>query len=676
MRRRGTRFALPWTFHYPHGFFDVDMAVVLKAAEEIERMRVAGRLAAEVLDFIAPHVKRRRHHRRARPPLPRPHGRRAADRPGAAQLRPARATRRTRSRSARRSTTSSATAFRATRMLKPGDIVNVDVTVIKDGFHGDTSRMFYVGEPSIQARRLVDVTYECDVARHPRGAPGRAPRRHRRTRSSARREQRLQRRARVLRPRHRPPVPRGAAGPALRPARAPACELRAGDDLHHRADDQRRQAGDPRARRRLDDRHQGPQPVGAVGAHGARHRVRLRGAHRCRPARRRCRSRSTRHERRAVAAVRRADAVEARRRAADLRQQSSRASARRCARDSEASRDAARLLRRHRAARRRASAEAVARAAPCRATLALVAVGGYGRGELFPHSDVDVLILLPHAPTPARARHASSSSIGTLWDIGLELGHSVRTIEECVDDGRNDVTVQTTLLEARLLAGSRDALRARSTTRIARRARPAGVLQGEAARAAAAPRASYQDSPTTSSPTSRKARAGCATCRPCCGSRARRARPRAGASSRARGAHHARARRASSQRHERLPAASCASACTTSPAGARTACVRPPDRARRASSASRDTPHRARERAADAALLPRRQGRDAGEHHPAAEPAARAILPARDAPPAADQRALPGVRDELLDVRDERPVRARSPRAMLEASCCCSSTPS
>jgi len=46
-------------------------------------------------------------------------------------------------------------------VLKPGDILNIDVTVIKDGFHGDSSRMFYVGEPGIQARRLVEVTYEC-----------------------------------------------------------------------------------------------------------------------------------------------------------------------------------------------------------------------------------------------------------------------------------------------------------------------------------------------------------------------------------------------------------------------------------------------------------------------------------------------------------------------------------
>ncbi len=47
------------------------------------------------------------------------------------------------------------------KRLKPGDILNVDITVIKDGFHGDTSRMFYVSQPSIQARRLCDITYEC-----------------------------------------------------------------------------------------------------------------------------------------------------------------------------------------------------------------------------------------------------------------------------------------------------------------------------------------------------------------------------------------------------------------------------------------------------------------------------------------------------------------------------------
>ena len=58
------------------------------------------------------------------------------------------------------------------RVLKAGDILNIDVTVIKDGFHGDSSRMYFVGEPSIQARRLVEVTYECMWAGIRRVRPG------------------------------------------------------------------------------------------------------------------------------------------------------------------------------------------------------------------------------------------------------------------------------------------------------------------------------------------------------------------------------------------------------------------------------------------------------------------------------------------------------------------------
>jgi len=86
--------------------------------------------------------------------------------------------------------------------------------------------------------------------------------------------------------------------------------------------------------------------------------------------------------------------------------------------------------------------------------LALVAVGGYGRGELFPYSDVDILVLLPAAPDAGLERRLEKL-IGVLWDIGLEVGHSVRTIEECLAMAAQDITVQTTLLEARLLAGSR-----------------------------------------------------------------------------------------------------------------------------------------------------------------------------------------------------------------------------
>jgi methionyl aminopeptidase len=136
------------------------MSVTIKSAEDIEKMRLAGRLAAEVLDFIGPQVKAGASTEEldalchdfmvnvqhtvpaplnyappGYPPFPKSvctsvnhvvcHGV-----PGG-------------------------------KRLKTGDIINIDVTVIKDGFHGDTSRMFYVGEPSIQARRLVATTYEC-----------------------------------------------------------------------------------------------------------------------------------------------------------------------------------------------------------------------------------------------------------------------------------------------------------------------------------------------------------------------------------------------------------------------------------------------------------------------------------------------------------------------------------
>jgi [protein-PII] uridylyltransferase len=88
------------------------------------------------------------------------------------------------------------------------------------------------------------------------------------------------------------------------------------------------------------------------------------------------------------------------------------------------------------------------------AALALAAVGGYGRGELFPHSDVDVLVLLPSEPD-AELRSKLEGLIGSLWDAGLEPGHSVRTVAECVSESAKDITVQTSLLEARWLAGNR-----------------------------------------------------------------------------------------------------------------------------------------------------------------------------------------------------------------------------
>jgi [protein-PII] uridylyltransferase len=84
--------------------------------------------------------------------------------------------------------------------------------------------------------------------------------------------------------------------------------------------------------------------------------------------------------------------------------------------------------------------------------VALVAVGGYGRGELHPCSDIDVLILLPKSEV-ADDHDGIGRFLTFLWDIGLEIGHSVRTIDDCQRESSADVSVATTLIEARLLAG-------------------------------------------------------------------------------------------------------------------------------------------------------------------------------------------------------------------------------
>ncbi|WP_283149303.1 [protein-PII] uridylyltransferase [Silvimonas soli] len=82
----------------------------------------------------------------------------------------------------------------------------------------------------------------------------------------------------------------------------------------------------------------------------------------------------------------------------------------------------------------------------------LVAVGGYGRGELYPYSDIDLLILLPDQPSPALLEKLEVF-VGELWDIGLEVGHSVRTMADCLAEAEKDITVQTALLESRCLTG-------------------------------------------------------------------------------------------------------------------------------------------------------------------------------------------------------------------------------
>ena len=89
--------------------------------------------------------------------------------------------------------------------------------------------------------------------------------------------------------------------------------------------------------------------------------------------------------------------------------------------------------------------------------LALVAVGGFGRDQLFPYSDVDVLLLLPDGAAPeagSTLRAQLEGFIGSCWDAGLEIGSSVRTVAECLAESARDVTVQTSLLESRLVCGN------------------------------------------------------------------------------------------------------------------------------------------------------------------------------------------------------------------------------
>ncbi|MFT3756642.1 MAG: type I methionyl aminopeptidase [Pseudoxanthomonas sp.] len=130
------------------------MAINLKTPEEIEKMREAGRLAAEVLQIVAPHVKPgvttaeldricHDHIINVQKAIPANVGYRGYP----------------------KATCISANnvichGIPGEKVLKDGDIINIDVTVLKDGWHGDTSRMYFVGTPSVMAKRLVEVTRE------------------------------------------------------------------------------------------------------------------------------------------------------------------------------------------------------------------------------------------------------------------------------------------------------------------------------------------------------------------------------------------------------------------------------------------------------------------------------------------------------------------------------------
>ena len=87
---------------------------------------------------------------------------------------------------------------------------------------------------------------------------------------------------------------------------------------------------------------------------------------------------------------------------------------------------------------------------------ALVAVGGFGRGALFPYSDIDILILLPADAKEVEALSKRVEQfVANCWDTGLEIGSSVRTVAECISEADQDITVKTSLLESRLICGKK-----------------------------------------------------------------------------------------------------------------------------------------------------------------------------------------------------------------------------
>ena len=137
------------------------MAISIKTADEIEKMRVAGKLAADVLDFIGPLIKAGMTtndiDRLCHDYMVQQQG----TIPAPLHYAPPGYTPYPKSICTSVNHVICHGVPSEGKKLKLGDIVNVDITVIKDGFHGDTSRMFYVGEPSIQAKRLCEITHEC-----------------------------------------------------------------------------------------------------------------------------------------------------------------------------------------------------------------------------------------------------------------------------------------------------------------------------------------------------------------------------------------------------------------------------------------------------------------------------------------------------------------------------------
>ena len=287
--------------------------------------------------------------------------------------------------------------------------------------------------------------------------------------------------------------------------------------------------------------------------------------------------------------------------------------------------------------------------------VALVAVGGYGRGELFPHSDVDVLILLPGALDAA-----GTAFVERL--IGMLLGHRARDRPQRAHRSPSASTrwpptsrVKTSLLEHRCVAGSRHAA-SRVRPRVRRGDGRAVRSTRRRCSSSSSGTSKYHDAAYNLEPNVKESPGGLRDLQTVLWiARAAGRRPRRGASSRRPGSSRMQEARTVS-RQERLIGAlrvrlHYLAGPARGPARVRPAeCARARARARRHADA-------ARERAADAALLPRGQDRAAGQRHPAAEPA-RAALRRSPTEPVADRRRRSVAIDELLDVARRGAVRA------------------
>lgn len=248
------------------------MTVTLKTAEDIAGMRVAGKLAADVLEMIAEHVKpgvttealdRICHDYivDVQKAIPAPLNYKGFPKSICTSINHV-----------------VCHGIPGDKPLKDGDTLNIDVTVIKDGYHGDTSRMFHVGTVPVWAERLSQVTQECmykaiEIVKPGcrLGDIGEIIQKHAEKNGfSVVREFCGHGIGKVF---HEEPqiLHYGRAGTGMEP--------QGRHDLHHRADDQPGQGRHQGAGRRLDRHHQGPQALGAVGTHPAGDRHRLRDLH-------------------------------------------------------------------------------------------------------------------------------------------------------------------------------------------------------------------------------------------------------------------------------------------------------------------------------------------------------------------------------------------------------------